>query len=153
MARSTAGSMSSDTTHEKPPYGSDSSQPDNQTPADPTKPSRDGPIEKDLESGHPPSDDTKPAAAAPAPAGPPGAGDFPDGGLEAWLVVFGGWCALFCTFGLVNCVGVFQEYYLNNSLSDYKVETVSWITSSQVFFMVFCGTIVSCFGSSLRSII
>lgn len=22
--------------------------------------------------------------------------DFPDGGLEAWLVVFGGWCCLFC---------------------------------------------------------
>lgn len=22
--------------------------------------------------------------------------DFPDGGLEAWLVVLGGWCALFC---------------------------------------------------------
>jgi hypothetical protein len=26
--------------------------------------------------------------------------DFPDGGLEAWLVVLGGWCALFCKFQL-----------------------------------------------------
>lgn len=24
--------------------------------------------------------------------------DFPDGGLEAWLVVFGGFCCLFCKF-------------------------------------------------------
>ena len=24
--------------------------------------------------------------------------DFPDGGLEAWLVVLGGWCCLFCKY-------------------------------------------------------
>ena len=28
---------------------------------------------------------------------------FPDGGLEAWLVVFGGFCCLFCSFGWINC--------------------------------------------------
>jgi MFS family permease len=136
--------MSSDTAHEKPVYVSDNSQSDSHPPADPTKPACDGPTVKDLEAGQPVSRNAEPAVT-PAPAGPPGAGDFPDGGLEAWLVVFGGWCALFCTFGLVNCVGVFQEYYLSNSLSEYKLETVSWITSSQVFFMVFCGTIVSGF--------
>jgi hypothetical protein len=31
--------------------------------------------------------------------------DFPDGGLEAWLVVFGGWLCLFASFGWINCVG------------------------------------------------
>lgn len=36
------------------------------------------------------------------PTGPVAGGinpaDFPDGGLEAWLVVFGGFCCLFCKF-------------------------------------------------------
>lgn len=70
-------------------------------------------------------------------------GDFPDGGTEAWLVVFGAWCALFCTFGLINCVGVFQEYYVNGPLKHYSASTVSWILSVQIFFMVFCGSVVS----------
>jgi hypothetical protein len=26
----------------------------------------------------------------------------PDGGLEAWLVVSGAWCASFCSFGWIN---------------------------------------------------
>lgn len=29
---------------------------------------------------------------------------FPDGGLEAWLVVLGGFCCLFCSFGWINCM-------------------------------------------------
>jgi hypothetical protein len=28
---------------------------------------------------------------------------FPDGGVEAWVVVLGGFCALFVSFGWVNC--------------------------------------------------
>ena len=28
---------------------------------------------------------------------------FPDGGVKAWLVVFGGFCCLFCSFGWINC--------------------------------------------------
>ena len=26
----------------------------------------------------------------------------PDGGLEAWLVIVGNWCASFCSFGWIN---------------------------------------------------
>ena len=33
----------------------------------------------------------------------PNPADFPDGGLEAWLVVLGGFCAIFCSFGWINC--------------------------------------------------
>lgn len=68
--------------------------------------------------------------------------DCPDGGMKAWLVVLGGWCALFCTFGLINCVGVFQQYYLTHPLSEYSASEVSWITSVQIFCMVFCGIVV-----------
>ncbi|KKA28868.1 hypothetical protein TD95_000256 [Thielaviopsis punctulata] len=70
-----------------------------------------------------------------------GPGDFPDGGREAWLTVLGGSMALFCTFGLVNCVGTFQEYYLNGPLKNYSSSEVSWISSSQVFFMTFGGAV------------
>lgn len=28
---------------------------------------------------------------------------FPDGGWEAWLVVSGAFCVLFCSFGWINC--------------------------------------------------
>ena len=36
--------------------------------------------------------------STPAPGGV-NPDDFPDGGLEAWMVVLGGWCCLFCSFG------------------------------------------------------
>lgn len=36
-------------------------------------------------------------ATEPASDGPP------DGGAEAWLVVFGGFCAVFSSFGWINC--------------------------------------------------
>jgi hypothetical protein len=103
--------------------------------------------------------------AADGKAGPPTAGaakrpghgtginpaDFPDGGWQAWLVVFGGWCALFCTFGLINCVGIFQEYYLRQPLREYSASTVSWILSIEVFVMTFSGAIVS--SSSVRRLV
>lgn len=68
---------------------------------------------------------------------------FPDGGLEAWLVVLGGWCALVCTFGLINSVGVFEQYYVSGPLKAYDQSTVSWILSALVFLQIFCGSIVS----------
>ncbi len=76
------------------------------------------------------------------PKSPPSPSDFPDGGREAWLVIFGGWCALFCTFGLINCVGVFQEYYVTHTLRDHSASTVSWITSTQIFMINFLGIAV-----------
>lgn len=33
----------------------------------------------------------------------PDANEFPDGGLEAWLVVTGGFCTVFASFGWINC--------------------------------------------------
>lgn len=67
----------------------------------------------------------------------------PDGGLQAWLVVLGGFCAHFCTFGLVNCSGVFLEYYVSGPLRQHDASTVSWITSIQIFLMMFLSTGVS----------
>ncbi|KAK3319545.1 major facilitator superfamily domain-containing protein [Cercophora scortea] len=119
------------------------------------------------------ADPEKAAADAGKPQPPPGhaPSDYPDGGLEAWLVVAGGWCGLFCTFGLINCVGVFVEYYSKGPLASYDVSAISWITSSQVFFMFFtglfagrlydsygprwlmiCGTVIYVFGLMMTSL-
>ncbi|KAI0099697.1 monocarboxylate permease-like protein [Nemania sp. FL0031] len=85
----------------------------------------------DLEKG---GDDS---ASEGQPGPPPGLNpaDFPDGGLDAWLVVFGGSLILFCSFGLINCSGVFVEYYVNGPLSDYTSSDITWITSLQTFLI------------------
>lgn len=67
--------------------------------------------------------------------------DFPDGGLEACLVILGGWLCLFCSFGWVNCIGVFQEYYQENMLRGYSSSTVSWIPSLELFMMFVGGPV------------
>ncbi|KAH7369981.1 riboflavin transporter MCH5 [Rhexocercosporidium sp. MPI-PUGE-AT-0058] len=77
---------------------------------------------------------------APTPGGVNPA-DFPDGGLEACLVVLGGWLCLFCSFGWINCIGVFQEYYQEHLLSGYSSSTVSWIPSLELFMMFVGGPV------------
>ena len=109
------------------------------------------PPKTDADADAPETDLEKKGADGPPSGGgggggpPPGMApaDFPDGGREAWLVTFGGFLGLFCTFGLVNCVGTFQEYYVRVPLRDYDSSAVSWIPSTQVFFMIFFGAIVS----------
>ncbi|KAF7595514.1 hypothetical protein BBP40_005850 [Aspergillus hancockii] len=66
----------------------------------------------------------------------------PDGGFIAWSVVAGAWCTSFCSFGWVNSVGIFQEYYKRNILKQYSASTVSWIPSLQIFFMLGSGPII-----------
>lgn len=68
--------------------------------------------------------------------------DVPDGGWQAWLVVFGAWCTSFCSFGWINSVGIFQDYYQNGPLSTYSSSTISWIPSLQIFFIMVMGPIV-----------
>ncbi|EFQ34397.1 major facilitator superfamily transporter [Colletotrichum graminicola M1.001] len=73
---------------------------------------------------------------------PPPGSDAPDGGLVAWLVVLGAWATSFCSFGWVNSVGAFQEYYQNDLLPNYSPSTISWIPSLQIFFMMGLGPLV-----------
>ncbi|KAK2836955.1 hypothetical protein FQN49_006553 [Arthroderma sp. PD_2] len=83
--------------------------------------------ETDVEQGHdieiPPKDPMMEPSA------------YPDGGVEAWTVVFGGFCALFVSFGWINCVGIFQDYYQAHDLKSYSPSSVAWITSLEIFMM------------------
>ena len=55
--------------------------------------------------------------------------DFPE---NAWLVVLGAWCGLFCSFGWLNSIGVFQEYYQFNQLAAYTPSEIAWIPSMEL---------------------
>ncbi|KLT40494.1 MFS general substrate transporter [Cutaneotrichosporon oleaginosum] len=56
---------------------------------------------------------------------------YPDGGMQAWLVLAGGFCAAICAFGLAGSVGAFQSYYAQNLLQGYSASTIAWIGSTQ----------------------
>jgi MFS family permease len=64
---------------------------------------------------------------------------FPDGGSAAWLAVAGAAACFFVSWGWINCVGVFQEYYMREPLSQYTPSEVAWIPSTETFFMLFTG--------------
>jgi hypothetical protein len=81
---------------------------DNHSPTDPsessfvditkeTMPGRDGDTDIEQEPRSEPDKKLEIKSTGPNP------GDFPDGGFEAWLVVVGGFCAIFSSFGWINC--------------------------------------------------
>ncbi|KAI1957045.1 hypothetical protein LOZ58_005967 [Ophidiomyces ophidiicola] len=65
-----------------------------------------------------------------------------DHGLRAWLTVAGAWCCLFCGFGWVNAIGVFQEYYQTHQLRHYSTSSISWILSLEPFALFAAGIVL-----------
>ncbi|KAM6500100.1 Major facilitator superfamily domain containing protein [Amanita muscaria] len=66
---------------------------------------------------------------------------YPDGGLKAWLMVFGAMCNTFSTFGYVNSWGIFQAYYQTTVLSDSTPSNIAWIGSIQYSLVFLPGLI------------
>ncbi|KAG6006976.1 hypothetical protein E4U21_006496 [Claviceps maximensis] len=67
---------------------------------------------------------------------------YPEGGLQAWLVVLGSWFALMSSMGLMNSIGVFQAYTIGHQLQGYSEGTVGWIFSIYTFLAFFCGVYI-----------
>ena len=65
--------------------------------------------------------------------------DFPEGGLRAWLVVLGSFCAMSMVFGIVNSTAAFQDYFSSNQLRGYSSAQIGWIFSLNLFLVFFCG--------------
>jgi hypothetical protein len=63
---------------------------------------------------------------------------YPEGGLQAWLVVFGSWCGLLTSIGMTNIMGSFQNYISKNQLSGYNESSISWVLSLYAFLAFFC---------------
>jgi MFS family permease len=66
---------------------------------------------------------------------------YPEGGLEAWGVVFGSFCCLLCVFGVIDSAAVFELHFSENQLSDHSHTQISWIFSLYLFTVYFLGTL------------
>ena len=64
---------------------------------------------------------------------------YPEGGLAAWLVVFGSFMGMTAGFGLMNTVGTYQAYLSTHQLASSSPSLVGWIFSIYIFLAFFCG--------------
>jgi MFS family permease len=64
---------------------------------------------------------------------------YPEGGLQAWLVVFGGWCGMFCSLGFANTLATLQAYISQHQLASYSSSQIGWIFSIWTFLTFACG--------------
>ena len=64
---------------------------------------------------------------------------YPEGGLRAWLVVYGAWSGMTASFGIMNTVGTFQAYFSTHQLANLEPATIGWIFSLYTFLSFFLG--------------
>ena len=73
------------------------------------------------------------------PAGDDHENIYPEGGIRAWLSIFGSFCGMVCCFGLMNTIGTFQAYIVQHQLSSYSPADVGWIFGLYLFIAYFSG--------------
>jgi hypothetical protein len=64
---------------------------------------------------------------------------YPEGGLQAWLVVLGSFCAMFSIYGLINTAAVFESYFATHQLASYSSSQIGWVFSLNLFLVFFIG--------------
>lgn len=65
--------------------------------------------------------------------------DYPEGGKEAWLVVFGSFLSMVSSFGVMNTIAVFHAHLSKNQLSHMSNSDVGWLFGINVFLSFFGG--------------
>ncbi|KAF2205865.1 MFS general substrate transporter [Delitschia confertaspora ATCC 74209] len=65
----------------------------------------------------------------------------PDGGLHAWLKVFGGFLIYINIWGFTLSYGAFESYYHHVLLKDYSPSAVSWIGTVQGWLLIMFGVL------------
>ncbi|KAI8937768.1 hypothetical protein NX059_005468 [Plenodomus lindquistii] len=63
----------------------------------------------------------------------------PDGGLHAWLKVFGGFMIYINIWGFTLTFGAFQAYYKSTLLSSSSPSAISWIGTVQGWLLIIIG--------------
>ncbi len=88
-----------------------------------------------------PTDEEKaPQALSPTPTGSEKDETiYPEGGLQAWLVVLGSFSGMVASFGYMNTIGIYQAYVSTHQLSEYDEATIGWIFSVYIFLSFGCG--------------
>lgn len=64
---------------------------------------------------------------------------YPEGGKEAYLVVFGSFCGCLISLGLMNTLSTYTAYVSTHQLADLPTSTVGWIFGIYAFLSFFCG--------------
>lgn len=64
---------------------------------------------------------------------------YPDGGFRAYTVLFGTWCALLPTSGMLTTTGSLQTHLLTHQLKNHSEAEVGWIFSVFAFLFFFGG--------------
>ena len=64
---------------------------------------------------------------------------YPEGGLKAWSVVLGAWCAMIPSMGLLNSLGALQPWTSTHQLRDYSESSIGWIYGTYTFFLFLGG--------------
>lgn len=67
------------------------------------------------------------------------ANEYPEGGLKAWSVVLGAWCAMVPSMGLLNSLGVLHAWTAKHQLEDYSESSIGWIFGAYGFFLYLAG--------------
>ncbi|KAI9148430.1 riboflavin transporter MCH5 [Paramyrothecium foliicola] len=62
-----------------------------------------------------------------------------EGGITGWVVVFGAWCAMVPSMGLLNTHAILQAWIKDHELKGLPESKLGWIFSSYAFFLYFCG--------------
>lgn len=65
----------------------------------------------------------------------------PDGGLSAWLKVFGCFLTAVNTYGVAATFGAYQSYYETDGLTSYSASSISWIGTTQIFLLGLTGIV------------
>ncbi|KAL6712447.1 hypothetical protein ACN47E_000324 [Coniothyrium glycines] len=65
----------------------------------------------------------------------------PDGGLHAWLKVFGGFMIYINIWGFTLTYGAFQAYYKSTLLRDSSPSSISWIGTVQAWLLIVIGVL------------
>ncbi|KAJ5354322.1 hypothetical protein N7541_006886 [Penicillium brevicompactum] len=60
--------------------------------------------------------------------------NYPEGGLQAWSVVVGAWCAMIPSMGLLNSLGILHAWTSTHQLKEYSESSIGWIFGAYGFF-------------------
>ena len=89
---------------------------------------------------------------------------YPDGGLQAWLVVLGSFCGMYLStqpthppaltaqrltenprlacYGYMNSISTYNTYLSTHQLSHYSASSIGWIFSIYIFLTFLCGIFI-----------